>query len=139
MEYRRDGNSIILKLSRGEEIVSSILGVAMKENIRTGFVSGIGATDEAVVGIYDVNTKVYTKIELSKPMEILSLLGNISVKDGENYTHLHITLASIDNVYGGHLTKAIISGTAEIFINIIDNISVERNFDNSTGLNLMKF
>ena len=39
---------------------------------------------------------------------------------------------------GGHLTKAIISVTGEIFIDTID-IEINREPDATTGINLIKF
>ena len=72
-------------------------------------------------------------------MEILSLLGNISTKDDEPYLHLHIVVSNDEGeALGGHLTKAVISVTAEISIDIIDTY-IGREADSLTGINLIKF
>jgi hypothetical protein len=59
--------------------------------------------------------------------------------NGETYLHLHVNLANDEfNVIGGHLNNAIVSGTLEAVINIIDGeICRERNED--IGLNLLVF
>lgn len=57
--------------------------------------------------------------------------------NGEIYLHLHIGLFdSKYNIYGGHLTSAIISGTGEIIIEEIDG-EIEREFNEEVGLNLL--
>ena len=41
--------------------------------------------------------------------------------NGETYTHFHISVADeAGNVYGGHLTEAVISGTGELVLTEIE-------------------
>ncbi len=57
---------------------------------------------------------------------------------GEVYLHLHITLSdSHCNAFGGHLNSAIVSGTCEVVIGIIEG-EVDREFSEEIGLNLYK-
>ena len=42
------------------------------------------------------------------------------------------------NVYGGHLTEAVISGTGELVLTEIEG-TVDRKFDEEIGLNLFEF
>ncbi len=139
MDYRKAGNRYILRLNRGEEIISSIQDLCRKENIKSGSVSGIGATQSVEAGFYSFKKKNYCGYCFNQNMEILSLLGNISTKDNEPYLHLHIVVSNDEGeALGGHLTKAIISVTAEIFIDVID-IALNREPDTLTGINLIKF
>ena len=139
MEYKKTGNKYVLRLNRGEEIVSSITELCKKENIKAGSISGIGATQSVEAGFYSFKKKKYQGYCFNQNMEILSLLGNISTKDGEPYLHLHIVVSNDEGeALGGHLTKGIISVTGEIFIDTID-ATIERKPDELTGINLMKF
>ena len=53
--------------------------------------------------------------------------------------HLHISVGDDKGrVFGGHLNSAVISATAEIFIDIIDG-KVEREVSKQTGLNIFLF
>ena len=71
--------------------------------------------------------------------EIVSLTGTINTKDGEFYTHLHMSAGNDKGeVFGGHLNRAVVSVTCEMVINIIDG-TVDRYFDEETGLNLFRF
>lgn len=139
MEFKKFDSKYVIRLEKGEEIVESIKKLCEKEDIKLGTISGIGATNRAVIGLFETNTKEYHSKELTGDMEITSLVGNISQMNGEVYLHIHINLANEENkVFGGHLTSAIISATGEIVIDIIEGV-VDRKFDEEVGLNLFKF
>lgn len=139
MIYKKSGDLIALRLNRGEEIVSSIQNVCEKEHVYFGSISGIGAVDHAVVGLYRVSERKYYQNKFDGEMEMTSLLGNSTEKDGKVYLHLHANFARADGqVVGGHLNEAVISGTAEIFISTQKG-SIGRQTDPATGLNVFKF
>ncbi|MBC3517348.1 DNA-binding protein [Neobittarella massiliensis] len=137
MTYQVLGDTIALRLQIGEEIITSITAVCEKEHITAGTISGLGAADHAVVGLYRVGEKKYFPTELDRDMEITSLIGNISQMDGKVYLHIHATFADdTGRVFGGHLNEATISATAEIFLRRLDG-TIGRRHDASIGLNLM--
>lgn len=139
MEYQRKDNFFFLRLERGEEITQAVKALCKRENIIAATVSGIGATDCVTVGLYDTKEKQYVANTYTKDMEITSLSGNISQKDGEEYLHLHITVADSSNkVLGGHLTHCIVSVTAEIVITAFP-VETNRVRDKDTGINLLHF
>ena len=52
---------------------------------------------------------------------------------------LNITLSDHEmKAFGGHLNEAVISGTCELIIDVIDGM-VDRSFNEDVGLNLFKF
>ena len=139
MEFRKFGGKYVIRLEKGEEIVESIKTLCEEEGMKLGTITGIGATNKAVVGLFETSTKEYHSKELIGDMEITSLMGNISQMDGDAYLHLHITLADHNNnAFGGHLTSAVISATGEIIIDTIEGV-VGRAFNEEIGLNLFKF
>lgn len=139
MEYKRIDNTIIARIDRGESIAEKIQKIATAESIKAAQVSGIGAASHLEIGCYQVSEKQYIKHVYDGDFEITSLLGNISQKDGEFYLHLHINAADEKGTaYAGHFNEGIIGGTCELFINIIDT-TVERQYDDETGLNVFKF
>lgn len=136
MKYTRSGSLIALRVDRGEEIISCVKAVCEKEQVRFGSISGIGAVDHAVVGLYHVADRKYESNTLDGEMEVTSLLGNATEKDGQVYLHFHAAFARADGqVVGGHLNEARVSGTAEIFINTVPG-SIGRRGDPATGLNV---
>ncbi|MEE8886793.1 MAG: PPC domain-containing DNA-binding protein [Eubacteriales bacterium] len=141
MEYRKFGNTYVVRLNRGEEIISSLSELAEKEDIRLAKIEGIGAADQLTVGLYDVPSKQYSTHEYNKAFEITSLTGNITRKDDKPYLHVHLSAGDVDNhVIGGHLNRARIGGTAEIFVTVLDG-EVGRKMDDitDTGLNVFDF
>ena len=140
MEYRQFGDTYVLRLDRGEEIMTSLERFCREEGILLASVQGLGASDHAVVGLYDVAERQYHKHVFDEPMEIVALHGNISAKEGEVYLHLHIALGRSDaGVIGGHLNECRISATCELFVRPLDG-RVERFLDEAeTGLNLYRF
>ena len=133
------GRMIVIRLERGEEIVTSILDAAKRFDIQTGIVSGIGAVSDAIVALFNPADKQYYSNEFHEPLEVTHLSGNLSRMDGKPYAHLHITLATADGkALGGHLSSATIGGTAEIFIQVLPE-TIERKYSEQDGLNLMSF
>ncbi len=136
MKFKRIGDTIAVRLERGEEIVGSIMALSKSEGIKLATVSAIGAVDYAVFGLYNVEKREYKENTVSKPLEIVSLCGNITLKDCEPYIHLHASFADGEgNVCGGHLNEARISATCEIFVKLVYG-SIDRKIDEITGLNI---
>ena len=135
MEYKRYHNIIALRLDKGDDIMGSVYAVAEKEGVKAASVSGIGATDNFTVGVFEMAKKEYEKYDYSGNHEINALTGNITEKDGKPYIHLHITATGKGGkVVGGHLVKGVISLTGEIVITIFDG-DIKREFDNVLGIN----
>lgn len=135
MKFKQEGNLIILRLDKGEEVFSSIMTVCRTLNVKCGMISGLGAVSTCTLGVYNVEEKQYCQNEFKGDFEVTNLTGSVTTKDGECYLHLHITLGDDKgHALGGHLNEAIISVTAEIFIQTFP-LEVEREVDKATGLN----
>ncbi|MGY3481586.1 MULTISPECIES: PPC domain-containing DNA-binding protein [Staphylococcus] len=137
MVYQEDGNTIVLVLEQGEDIFEAVTDLAREKNGKFGTVSGIGACDNVELNFYNLETKTYEKKEIKEPLELISLLGNISHIDEKPFAHLHATFGT--NQYetlSGHLTKAIVSATAEIVITMT-NLDINRKHNADIGLNLL--
>lgn len=139
MQYKRFGNTIVVRIDRGEEITEKIKEAALKENVRFASVQAIGATDEFEAGAYDLPQKKYNSRRYAGVFEIVSLLGTIDRKDGEYYAHFHISAADENGVvFGGHLNSARVSATCEALIRLIEG-DISRRTDEITGVNLWEF
>ena len=139
MDYRRFNNIIVARIDKGEEILEKVKEIALKENIKLANLNALGATNDFTVGVLNVENKQYGSNNFHGNYEIVSLTGTINTKDGEFYTHLHMSAGNDKGeVFGGHLNRAVVSVTCEMVINIIDG-TVDRYFDEETGLNLFRF
>ena len=95
MEYQRFGNTLYVRMDRGEEIMDDLRRLALRENIRLAAVTGLGAVDRFTVGVYDVAEQHYHSFTFTGPYEITGLTGTIDAMNGEFYTHLHMTAATM--------------------------------------------
>ena len=137
MKYQRFGSTLIVRMDRGEEVLEQLKAVCEQENVRLGSVSAIGATDDFTVGVFDTGTKVYKENRFTGAHEIVSLTGNVTAMNGAYYAHLHMCAANeAGNAVGGHLNRAVISATCEMFIHTVEG-TVDRFRDEEAGLNLL--
>ena len=137
MRYRQFGTTCIIRIDRGEEIVSTINEFCTGKRIFLGTVQGIGAVGNAEIGLFETATKKYHAKTLWGDLELTALLGSITTMNGAPYLHLHATITdSTHQAFGGHLKSAVVSGTCEVFITMLEG-RVERVFDDETGLNLL--
>lgn len=139
MIFKKLGNKYILRIDRGDEVVSTLKTFCTDQHITLGAVTAIGATNRATIGLFNTETKQYQSTELTGDFEITSMTGNITTMNGEVYLHLHATLSDAHyHTFGGHLNAAFISGTCELIIDVIDG-ACDREFSDAVGLNLLKF
>lgn len=137
MNFKQFDDFYIIRLEKGEEIVSTLKTFCQNNNINLGSVSGIGAVDKVTIGLFEPKTKEYHSNEFNGDFEITSLIGNITTKNGECYLHLHINLSDESfKTIGGHLTSAVVSVTCEIIVTSINGI-VEREFSDDIGINFL--
>lgn len=136
--YKQFGDTFIVSINNNTEITHAVTAFAEEHQIKAGIVHGIGAVKEAVLRFYDPETKEYVDKTFAEQMEISNLAGNISLKKGKTYIHLHITLGRADySTLSGHLLTAIIHGAGELVIEKF-NGEVDRYYDEKIGLNLFK-
>jgi uncharacterized protein len=129
---------MIFKLKHGEDIAEAILKKCNDKRIKSGVVFFIGAVQKATIGYYDQKIKKYKKIMLNEPMEIVSGMGNISIKDKKPFLHAHISLADKNGkLLGGHLFSPTVVFVCEVFVSK-KNKKLIRKFDKQTGLFLWK-
>ena len=139
MDYRRFGDTYMLRIDVGEEILQSLKELCEKEGIRLAQVNAIGAADRAAIGVYDLAEQKYHQEDLEGFMEIANLSGSVTEMNGQPYIHLHAALADQRNVvHGGHVISLRVGATCEMFVRVLEG-EVTREKDAGLGINLWKF
>lgn len=130
----------ITRLPFGGDLLEEITRFCMEKNVTLGKVQGIGAVQNARLGFYHQSKREYQFFDLQQNLEITSLLGNISLKDGEPIVHAHVNLSDeIGKTYGGHLAPGTKLFACEVIIEAFESDEgklLNRGYDQETGLPL---
>ncbi len=134
----RSGRFFLGRLEHGSDVVKSITDFARSKGVKTGVFTLIGAVKGAKVAYYNQKKKEYFVIELKKPREIVSCIGNISFHKGKTFVHAHAVLADEQGrMRAGHLLEAQVFA-AELHMQELIGPKLERAHDKITGLALWK-
>ena len=125
------------------EVIFRIQGLKQWFPIKKGAmkktVGHVKAVDDVTLGVFIVSEKQYHADRFTGDMEIVSLTGTVNTMNGEYYAHLHMGVSDVGgNMFGGHLTRAVVSITCELVIRVIDG-RVDRKHHPDPGVNLFDF
>ena len=144
MEKVKIDEVILSRLMPGEDLLASLMKISKEHRMERGIIlSAVGSLKNVVFRNVKTNIEMPVKLENTNemeeqgPFELLSLEGNIfpSESDGEPIIHVHVMLGSPSgSVMGGHLFKATIFTTTEIFIGKVVGSSVYKAKSDVTGL-----
>jgi len=134
MEFK-PGRIFLLRVPEGEDLLSFVNRFAEEKGVKTAIVKGIGSLRNPVVGYYLEEIKNYKRIELLGTFEMLTLLGNVSLKDGKPFAHLHVTLGNANgDVFGGHLIEGEVF-VAELYVQeLLGKPLVRKDMGNNLSL-----
>ena len=136
MRYKKIENVIAVRIDKGEDLPAKLKELCRAEDIRFAQVNAIGASEHALLGVYDLAKQEYAREEYNGFCEITSLTGNITTVEGEPYIHLHATLADQQhNIRGGHVLELTVGATCEMFVQVIGS-ETGRIRDEQLGINL---
>src|SRR5262245_46640844 len=137
MKATIQGDTHVLVLEIGEELVESILRYAEQMKIKAASIHAIGAIRNFELGYYVLDQKQYLRKKVDEIVELISCSGNLAIKDGKPFVHVHVSVGLRDfSVIGGHLFSAIVAVTAEVILTPLPNV-MNRSFNEETGLYLL--
>lgn len=125
----------VARLSKDSDLLEEITDICRKHGINLGRVEAIGAVQKACFAFYDQVTHEYKPLSMDEPLEIVKLVGNVSMRDDAPFIHAHVTLADREGkAYGGHLAPGTIVFACECIIEAFDGPPLTRELDGPTGL-----
>jgi len=115
--YRSDdGAAAFVGLARGEDLLEGLNGAIAEMGIRAGTVQVIGGLETATLGYFDPEAAEY-RITTTGHVEIAAGLGNVSVRDGEPFLHLHLVVSGPDgSTLGGHAMEGCRAYVVEAYL-----------------------
>jgi predicted DNA-binding protein with PD1-like motif len=101
----------------GDEVMEGLRSFAREQYLRAAQFTGIGAFSDVTLGYFDWGSRDYEEIPLHEQVEVLTLTGDVAVKDDEPQVHAHVAVAKRDgSAHGGHLMRAHVRPTLEVIL-----------------------
>ena len=121
----------------GEEVIGALTTLARERGWGACHFTAIGAFSDAMLAYFDWERREYIEIPVREQVEVLSLAGDISAKDGEPRVHAHVVLGKRDGTaHGGHLKAAHVRPTLELQM-VETPATLERRYDPESRLDLI--
>ncbi|HKY55581.1 MAG TPA: PPC domain-containing DNA-binding protein, partial [Anaerolineales bacterium] len=128
----------VLIYEKGDEFISGLQTFAEQRSLNASHFTAIGAFSDAVVGFFDRQVMDYKKKPVKEQVEVLTLLGNITLSDGEYKVHAHAVLGKADaSAMGGHILEGHVWPTLEVIVEESPKHLLRRK-DPETGLPLLE-
>ena len=132
------GRCFMGRLPKGEDLLQALEKLCQEHQISLGELRALGAVTRARVGYYNQEERKYYFLDFDQHLEILALVGNISIRDGKPMVHAHVTLADeAGRAIGGHLAEGTPVFACEYVIHeYLADQTLARQNDPATGLML---
>lgn len=115
------------RLTKGADLKKEIENYVTNQKISGVILSAVGCLSKLTIRLADGKSV----LEKEGMFEIVGITGTLS----EDGVHIHISVSDeTGNTIGGHLKNGcIVNTTAEVVLNIFDNIKLKREYDEKTG------
>jgi uncharacterized protein len=121
----------------GDEVMTGLTAFARERRLTACHCTAIGAFSDLTVGFFDWEKKDYVKIPIDEQVEVLSLVGDIALKDGQPMVHAHVVVGKSDGTaHGGHLIEGHVRPTLEVIL-VESPHFLQRTHDEESGLALI--
>ena len=131
--------TFILVFKVGDELAEGLLQFAKEQKLSSASFKAVGALSSVRLAWYSWESKRYEpSVTLDEQVELLSLIGDIALKDGQPAVHAHAVIGRRDGTaHGGHLLKAYIRPTCEVVLTE-SPVQLQKFSDPESGLALIK-
>jgi uncharacterized protein len=104
--------------SGSRELAEGLLRFAREQRLSAASFKAVGALSSVRLGWFSWEGKRYEpSVTLDEQVELLSLIGDVALKDGEPVVHAHAVIGKKDGgAHGGHLLNARIRPTCEVVL-----------------------
>lgn len=131
--------TFILVFETNDELAATLKEFASEQKLASASFKAIGALSFVKLGWLNWVTKQYEpSVFLDEQLELLSLIGDVALKDGEHQVHAHAVVGKRDGTaHGGHLLQARVRPTCEMVLTE-SPAHLQKQFDPAAGIPLIK-
>ena len=127
MQIATRGNTTILRLDHGEDVLESILKGVGDSNSTIMLTAGLGMISDFELGYFD-NGRYITR-SFAEAYELLSMQGSVAT-EGDPKLHVHVAVANKSHeAFGGHLMRGKVWMSNEICLLRIEGLGSSRQID----------
>ncbi len=122
-----------------DEVMAGLQAFAREQRLAGSHFTAIGACRSVTLGYFEWETKQYRPIPVDEQVEILSLVGDVSLApDGAPGVHAHVVVGKADGTaHGGHLLRATVRPTLEVILSETPT-HLQRRLDPEAGIPLIR-
>ncbi|MDH4070610.1 MAG: DNA-binding protein [Ignavibacteria bacterium] len=92
------------RIQEHDDLFQGIIRIARENRCMHARITGSGTVRSATLVTYDQKSMTHSEVVVPEPMEILSMYGTVTERDGEPLPHVHLVLSDQHgNGKGGHL------------------------------------
>ena len=126
-----------VRVDKGEEIITELIRVCRKENIRSAVFTGIGGCSRAELQTFIPEKGMFETETTDGMLELINITGNIVTDNSELCHHAHAIFSYKEGAEhktaAGHMKAATVLYTAEIELRPVTGGEINKTFDPETG------
>jgi uncharacterized protein len=131
--------TFVLVFQTGDELATGLSRFAEEQQLSASSFEGLGGLSSVRLAWFSWESKRYEpSVTLDEQVELLSLIGDVALRDGKPFVHAHAVISKKDGTaYGGHLLEARIRPTCEVVLTESPT-PLEKVIDPESGLALIR-
>ena len=143
MDYRMMNGVCYIRIDKGEEIITELLGICRREGIRSAIFTGIGGCSHAEIQTFIPERGEFETEAVDGMLELVNITGNIVTDKGELFHHTHAACSYKDGaehkMAAGHIKAVTVLYTAEVELRPVTGGVIGRKHNPETGTGFWSF
>jgi uncharacterized protein len=112
-----DEKTYVLVFDPGDEAMDGLLAFSRAHGLTAAHFTAIGGFNHVALGYFDRARRDYDRTPIAEQVEVLSLIGDVAVDDGNPRIHAHAVIGLSDlTTRGGHLIEGRVWPTLEVVL-----------------------
>lgn len=129
-----DRGASFVGLEPGEDLLEGLNRAVAELGFQAATLQVIGGLRQARLGYFDPERKEYLTFSTGH-VEISSGLGNVSLRDGKPFIHLHLVVSEKDGrSLGGHAMEGCVAFVVEAYLRVLSGPAPVREEQPGMGL-----
>ena len=121
----------------GDEFIAGLTSFAKENDLAASHFTAIGSFSDGRFGYFQLERKEFKPIPINEQVEVLALVGNIALYQGEPMIHAHVVVGRSDGTtLGGHILEAHVRPTLEVTV-VESPKHLQRTYNPDIGLALI--